>query len=139
MNACAGPLLRKRAQLGKPIQIWADVQKKHAAHAMTQDLSLKEIAEGHVFSGADALIVTGRATGEPTPLNDLKQVKDAGLPTVVGSGVNPDNILELSQLADALIVGSWLKIDGNWRNPVDPNRVARQGRSQVNISKNLIL
>ena len=31
MDACAGPLLRKRAILGSEISIWADVQKKHAS------------------------------------------------------------------------------------------------------------
>jgi hypothetical protein len=90
---------------------------------MSQDLGLKELAEGHVFSGADALIVTGRATGNPTDLEDLQAVKSAGVPTLVGSGVTPDNAAMLAEFADGLIVGSWLKREGNWRNPVEQTRV----------------
>jgi len=124
MNACAGPLLRKRAQLGAHnIKIWADVQKKHAAHAATGDLGLRELVEGHVFAGADALIITGRATGQPTSLEDLKTASHIGRPVVVGSGVTPENAEALAKFADALIVGSWLKEEGNWQNPVDRGRV----------------
>ena len=127
MDACAGDLLRARAQLQPndpdPIQIWADVQKKHASHAVTQDLSLSELAQGHVFCGADALVVTGVATGRPVNPNDLKSVHQAGVPVIVGSGVNHDNCADLAKGADALIVGSWLKQSGVWQNPVDPSRV----------------
>lgn len=123
MNACAGPLLRKRANLGASVHIWADIQKKHAAHALTADLSLRELADGSAFSGADALIVTGRATGQVTALNDVKEAKLAGLPVIVGSGICPDNLPELAQEADGVIVGSYLKVDGLWQNPVDIQRV----------------
>ena len=41
MDACAGPLLRYRKQIGaEHIPVWADLKKKHAAHAMTADVSL---------------------------------------------------------------------------------------------------
>ena len=41
LNACAGPLLRYRKLIGaEHIAVWADVKKKHAAHAMTADVSL---------------------------------------------------------------------------------------------------
>ena len=69
IEASAGPLLRTRRSLGVPdLQIWADIQKKHAAHAVTSDMSLEEIARGTAFCGADALIVTGTSTGSPTCL-----------------------------------------------------------------------
>ena len=59
MDACAGSLLRARTALGAQVEVWADVQKKHAAHAMTADVSLEDLARGHAFNGADALVVTG--------------------------------------------------------------------------------
>ncbi|MFT4627698.1 MAG: membrane complex biogenesis BtpA family protein [Myxococcota bacterium] len=124
IEACAGPLLRARRALVAEVAVWADVQKKHSAHAATADLSLAELAKGAAFCGADALIVTGPATGAPTRLADVEAARAAGLPVVVGSGVSPADAGALSRCADALIVGSWLKVGGDWRAPVDPSRVA---------------
>lgn len=123
MDACAGPLLRQRATLDSSVNIWADIQKKHAAHALTADLSLGELARGSVFCGADVCIVTGRATGEETSVTQVREAKEAGRPVAVGSGVTPSNAGVLAKHADALIVGSWLKTDGDWRNPVNEDRV----------------
>ena len=40
MDACAGPLLRYRKHIGAAhIAVWADLKKKHAAHAVTADVS----------------------------------------------------------------------------------------------------
>lgn len=123
LQACAGELLRARSALQAKVSIWADIQKKHAAHALTSDLSLAEIAKGTAFCGADALVVTGIATGEPTSLEDVQAAKTSGLPVIVGSGVSPDNASSLASLADALIVGTYLKEGGSWRNPVSLPRV----------------
>lgn len=123
IDACAGPLLRARRALGVDVAVWADVQKKHAAHAVTADLPLVELARGTAFCGADVLIVTGLATGRPTSAEDVREAARAGLPVAVGSGVTPADAPILVRDASALIVGSWLKRDGDWRNPVDPARV----------------
>lgn len=123
LEASAGPLLRARRALDAEVAIWADVQKKHAAHAATADLSMKELAEGSAFFGADVLIVTGSATGQPTSPADVEAAASAGLPVAVGSGVTAERLGSLAVLADALIVGSALKQGGHWRAPVDPARV----------------
>ena len=123
LDACAGELCRARMMLGADVSIWADVQKKHAAHAVTADLSLTELAEGAVFMGADALVVTGSATGRPTATEDVVAAAAAGRPVVVGSGVTASNAPSFATTANALIVGSWLKEDGQWRRPVDVGRV----------------
>jgi membrane complex biogenesis BtpA family protein len=123
LDACAAELLRARAALGADVEVWADVKKKHAAHAVTGDLSLEEAAHGAAFSGADALIVTGTRTGAPTSTGDVRAARVAGLPVVVGSGVTDVDAAALGREAQALIVGSWLKRGGDWRNPVDPARV----------------
>lgn len=125
MDACAGPLLRARAALRAEVAVWADVQKKHAAHAVTADLGLAELARGAAFCGADALVVTGTSTGARTDPADVCAAREAGLPVVVGSGVTPEDAPTLAALADALIVGSWLKRGGDWRAPVDVERVRR--------------
>ena len=123
MDACAGPLLRSRAGLGAQVEIWADVQKKHAAHSVTSDLTLEDLARGHAFSGADALIITGVETGRPTSVEHLKRARVAGLPVVVGSGVGRKDVGVLSTYADALIVGSSIKHTGHWTGEVDERRV----------------
>jgi predicted TIM-barrel enzyme len=111
------------------VRIWADVQKKHAAHALTADLSLADLAEGNAFSGADALVVTGSSTGKPTSIDDVRSARAAELPVLVGSGVTPDNARELSTVASGLIVGSFLKRDGHWKNEVELERVRSIARA----------
>jgi predicted TIM-barrel enzyme len=46
-----------------------------------------------------------------------------GAPVAVGSGVDAASAGALSALADALIVGTALKVGGDWRAPVDVTRV----------------
>jgi len=123
MDACAGPLLRSRSALGSQVEIWADIQKKHSAHAVTADLDLADLARGCAFCGADAVVVTGGCTGASTSPNDVMLASNGELPVIVGSGVTPADAGELARVADALIVGSWLKVDGDWRNEVDVERV----------------
>lgn len=118
--------LRDRRLLGADVRIFADVQGKHAVPLGTPDL--EQHARDLVHrSLADALIVSGRATGEPAALGDLKRVRDAvpGVALLVGSGVTPETAAELLSVADALVVGTWLKRDGDVRNPIDPARVRK--------------
>ena len=134
MDATAGELLRARHALepvGAAIQtaIWADIKKKHSAHAVTADISLGEFASGSAFCGADAVIVTGQATGQPARLEDVIEAKVAKLPVVVGSGIDASNAATFAEHAAALIVGTSLKVDGDWRNPVDRVRVDRLARA----------
>lgn len=134
LDACAGALTRARSSLGADVAIWADVRKKHAAHAVTSDLSLRDLASGHRFCGADALIATGAETGQSTSADDVAALATAGLPVAVGSGVTDEDAAALAAVADALIVGSWLKADGNWRNAVDRSRVRRL-RVEINRTR----
>ena len=123
-KAEAGPLLRYRKSIGADsVKVFCDIKKKHASHAITGDIDIGEFAHAGEFFGADGFIVTGLSTGKPTELDDVKAVRGATtLPVLVGSGVTPDNAGALSDHADALIVGSWIKADGYWKNPVDPSR-----------------
>jgi len=125
-EADAGPLLRYRRMIAADhVAILADVKKKHAAHAITTDVDLAETARAAEFSGADGLIVTGTATGQPTDPDDLATVaRTVKTPVFVGSGVTPDNLAALAPHAAGLIVGSHLKQGGHWANPIDPKRLA---------------
>lgn len=126
-ESSAAAVMRRRAYLkGEHIRIFADIKKKHSSHAITSDVSLTETARTAEFFGADGVVVTGSFTGESA---DVKEVKSVRLATsakvLVGSGVTVDNIREFSEHADALIVGSAFKHEGNWRNEIDPERVKR--------------
>ncbi|MCE9620661.1 MAG: BtpA/SgcQ family protein [Planctomycetes bacterium] len=123
-QADAGPLLRHRKMLGaERVLIAADVLKKHSSHAITSDLSAAEQTRTLMFCGADAVIVTGSATGQPVNFEQLGLVKEVSrVPVLVGSGARADNVSELLEIADAIIVGSDLKRGGRWQNPIDPAR-----------------
>jgi uncharacterized protein len=118
--------LRDRRLLGADVRLFADVQGKHAVplapvevEQVARDLVHRELAE--------VPVVSGRATGEATALADVKRVRSAvpNVPIVVGSGVTPDTVAELLSVADGVIVGTFVKREGNVSHPVDPERVRR--------------
>ena len=60
IDACAGPLLRYRQQIGgSDIAVFCDIKKKHSAHAVTQDVDIAETARAAAFFRADGVIITG--------------------------------------------------------------------------------
>lgn len=127
IQASAAQLLRFRKMIGAAgVQVWADVKKKHAAHAITADVSLGETAETVEFMGADCVIVTGSATGKAPLIADVQEAKShCGLPVFLGSGITENNLAEFYDHADGFIIGSALKVDGLWSNTIDPVRLNR--------------
>lgn len=125
IQASAARLLRYRKLIGATrVQVWADVKKKHAAHAITADVSLGEMAETVEFMGVDCVIVTGSATGKPPSVADVLEAKrHCHLPVFLGSGITEHNVAEFYDNADGFIIGSAFKLDGLWSNTVDPARV----------------
>ena len=123
-RASAPELVRVRASLkAERVLVLADVKKKHASHAITQDLTLAEAVRGAEFCRADSVVVTGEATGRPTDAQDVQEASEASaLPVFVGSGVTVENVARYVPFARGLIVGSALKQDGDWRRPVEPAR-----------------
>ncbi|XP_074439128.1 uncharacterized protein F13E9.13, mitochondrial-like isoform X1 [Larus michahellis] len=107
INACAGNLLRYRKQVGaENIQIFADIKKKHSAHALTADVSVAETASAAELFLADGVVLTGTATGLPTDPQELKEVKHAvKIPVLIGSGVTMENVRNYLD-ANALIIAS---------------------------------
>ncbi|XP_067158624.1 uncharacterized protein F13E9.13, mitochondrial-like isoform X1 [Apteryx mantelli] len=126
INACAGNLLRYRKQIGaENIQIFADIKKKHSAHALTADVSVAETARAAELFLADGVILTGTATAMPADPKELKEVKHAvKIPVLIGSGVTLENVRNYLD-ANAVIIGSYFKKEGYWANGVDPDRVKK--------------
>jgi len=135
IEASAGALLRYRRALGADhIRIFADVKKKHSAHSITADVDIVETAKAAEFFQVDGVIVSGVATGEAADPEEVNLVGDAvSVPTLVGSGITTDNI-GLYQNADAFIVGSSIKSDGLWFNPIEFSRT----RSLVNAFNDVL-
>lgn len=116
--------LRYRLLLKSEVKIFADIAVKHAVPLAPIDISAS--AEDTYHRGlADALIVTGIATGKSVNLDQLQIVKSAVPQASVfaGSGVAVDNLAEVLQYADGVIVGTSIKHEGVTTNVVDPDRV----------------
>ena len=125
IQSSAARLLRYRKMIGATnVQVWVDVKKKHAAHAITADVSLGETAETVEFMGADCVIVTGSATGKAPAIADVQEARShCRLPVFLGSGITAANVAEFYEDAGGFIVGSAFKVDGLWSNTIDPSRV----------------
>jgi hypothetical protein len=62
---------------------------------------------------ADGVIITGRLTGKPVNIEDLKRAKEyVNIPVIAGSGVNPENVKEILKYADGVVVGTYFKKEG---------------------------
>ncbi len=117
-------VLRARGALAPDLAILADVRVKHARPLVERPIAA-EVADLIHRAGADAVIVTGEATGGAIDPERLQAVRAAAgdAPVVLGSGVTPATAPVLGPSADAAIVGTWLKAGGDVRAPVDPARV----------------
>jgi len=118
--------LRDRRLLGVDVAIFADVGGKHAVSLAP--VELEQTARDLVHRGlADVLVVSGPATGQATPLAEVKRVRSAvpAVPLLVGSGVTAETAAELLSVADGLIVGTSVKRHGDVEQPVDRARVEK--------------
>ena len=119
-------ILRYRRELGAEIAILADVLVKHARPLGTPNLTtaIKDTIQRGL---ADAVILSGWATGSPPSKEDLElAVAAAGTtPVFIGSGASWENISDLMSVADGVIVASSLKRYGDIEQTIDPLRVSQ--------------
>jgi len=120
LEGTAAAALRYRELLNaSDIRILADVHVKHGSHAIVGDRSVQELTRDTEAFDADVLIATGQRTGDPTQPEEITAISAvASRPVLVGSGLSADNAAELLNHADGAIVGSAMKEDGVWWNPV---------------------
>ncbi len=74
----------------------------------------------------DVLLIAGPMAGAEPDLSSLREAKEAvagQVPVFMNTGARADNIGRFLEVADGVIVGSGLKVDGQTWNPVDPARV----------------
>jgi len=125
-EGCAAELMRRRKELGaEHIKIIADVDKKHSVRFPGIDLATH--IEWTRFSGADALIVSGKMTGDAPDIEKIRAAKALAkeCPVLIGSGATEENVGAFLSVADGVIVGSSIKENGCIEQPVDVERVRR--------------
>jgi uncharacterized protein len=89
--------------------------------------TVAERARSSAFLGLDAILISGPEAGVPFVMSDLRAAKQAapGTPVLANTGVTADRLAETLAVADGVIVGTSLKVDGITWNPVDPDRAKR--------------
>ena len=128
-SARAGRVLRYRRHIGAShLPVWACVESgARAADTATQHR-------------ADALVVTSLAGA--LDLDDFDAMRDASaLPLVIAGDIDSDAFATYAPYADAFVVGSALKENGDWRAPVCERRVrslvgaVEYARGRENVSE----
>jgi membrane complex biogenesis BtpA family protein len=86
--------------------------------------SIADRARSAEFLGVDAVLISGPAAGVPFAMSDLRTAKDAvpDLPVFANTGVSAERLEEILGVADGVIVGTSLKVDGDTWSRVDPER-----------------
>lgn len=88
--------------------------------------SIEEVAKTVTFSLApSALLVYGSTAGSSIDGSLVSRAKTATeIPIFASNGVRADTIEDILSLADGCVVGTWMKQEGKFYNPVDSTRVA---------------
>ncbi len=120
-----------RRQLDSSVLLFADVRVKHARPLGAVDDPagdlVTEAKDAFERGRADALILSGSATGVPAESTVFRVVKERvpRAPLLVGSGMNAENLGEFWSVCDGMIVGTSVKRGENPRSEVDPERARR--------------
>jgi membrane complex biogenesis BtpA family protein len=120
----AAEIARYRRMLGTDTLIFTDCLTKHAEPLTPMEMQWVAL-DTWERGGADALVISGKATGHPTEAADVIAARQGApdAPLLIGSGVTVDNIQDLLPLVDGVLVGTSLKVDGKVENPVEGARV----------------
>ena len=111
IQGSADTLLRARSALrAEHVAILADVDVKHATSLDTRPVT-ERAADLVARSGADAVLVTGAATGVGVDLDELARVRDAVTPAPVlaASGTTADSLARILTRCDGTLVGTALE------------------------------
>lgn len=116
------------------IAIFADIHVKHAE--LLEKKTIEKSAREAIKFGSDALIVTGKWTGQAPILSDLIRVRNVtnDFPVLIGSGIDKKNIKKLFKYANGAIVSTSLKEGGprdnevsvkSWKQRINEERVKK--------------
>lgn len=122
----AAALYRYRRQIdAENVRIFANIMPEFASPLGNRRIA--DRARSAITSSlVDAVLISGLMAGAEPDLSALQEAKEAvgdRVPVLVNTGARPDNVQRFLEVADGVIVGSALKVDGYTWNPVDPVRV----------------
>jgi uncharacterized protein len=132
----AGMLLRRRRHLNaEHVRVFMNVTPEFASTLGTRDVATTARSVS-VSSLADAILVSGPMAGAEPSLDAVREAKRGcgETPVFANTGVKSTNVAEFLAVADGVIVGSDLKVDGGTWNPVDPDR-AERFMAEVRVSR----
>jgi membrane complex biogenesis BtpA family protein len=121
-----GEIAGYRSAIGAyDVLLFDNIQPEFAGAIGTRTVA--DRARGAAFLGVDAILISGPAAGVPFETHHLESAKAAApdTPVIANTGVRADRVHEVFAVADGVIVGTSLKVDGVTWNPVDPERAAR--------------
>jgi len=116
------------------VALFTDIHVKHSKLLSKHDLLTS--AKLAIQAGSDAVIITGKLTGQPPDMKELKVLRDlvGDFPILLGSGVDKSNVEPLFAYANGAIVSTSLKEGGvkqgevnvkSYEQRIDKNKVRR--------------
>lgn len=122
----AAALYRYRRQIGaEDVRIFANITPEFASPLGNR--SVAQRAKSAVVSSlVDAILIAGPMAGAEPDYSLVAEAKEAvgdAVPVFLNTGAKVSNIAQYLRVADGVIVGSSLKVDGYTWNPVEPERV----------------
>lgn len=120
---------QKKIGAGK-VLLFTDIHVKHAK--LLSKNGIVASAKLAMRKGSDALVITGKWTGDSPDIKELKLVRQAvgSFPVLVGSGTDEKNIADLLRYADGVIVSTSLKVGAVAKHEI--NRATFSQRIDIN-------
>lgn len=121
----AADLLRYRRMIdADDVRVFMNITPEFASTLGTRSVAMRARSAA-VSSLADAILIAGPMAGAEPDFSWVQEAKQAvgeALPVFLNTGARADNIESYLEVADGVIVGSTLKVDGRTWNPVDRKR-----------------
>lgn len=109
----AEKIVKYRKSIGaENVALFTDIHVKHAK--LLSKYNIESSARLAIKNKSDAVIITGKWTGQSPDINELKEVKNSvrNFPILVGSGLDKNNIKSIFKYANGAIVSTSLKKGG---------------------------
>jgi len=139
-NSDPASMLRYRHNIGADnVKVFYNITPEFASTLGTRNVGQRAYS-AVVSSLADGILVSGPMAGSEPDLSCLLEIKkaiDNKVPVFLNTGAKAENIIDYLKVADGVIVGSYLKVDGYTWNPVDENRL-QKFMTKVKEARNLV-
>ena len=122
----AAELFRYRRNIdAEDVQIYANITPEFASPLGNRTVA-QRAKSAMVSTLPDVILISGSMAGAEPDLSAIQEAKEAvgsEMPVFLNTGAKINNIQKYLQIADGVIVGSSLKVDGYTWNPVELSRV----------------